>query len=49
MNTPSTNACLPNEVSIPANYSGRCFMYVAVCSGPEDMIKVGLSLDPIAR
>lgn len=24
-------------------------MYVAVCSGPEDMIKVGLSLDPIAR
>ncbi len=24
-------------------------MYVAVCSGPEDMIKVGLSHDPLSR
>lgn len=33
----------------PADYRGRGFMYVAVCSGPEDMIKVGLSHDPLAR
>lgn len=24
-------------------------MYIAVCSGPEDLIKVGLSRDPLAR
>ena len=32
-----------------SDYNGRGFMYVAVCSGPEDMIKVGLSHDPLAR
>ena len=28
---------------------GRGFVYVAVCSGPEDILKVGLSHDPVAR
>lgn len=32
-----------------SGYHGRGFMYVAVCSGPEDMLKVGLSIDPLAR
>lgn len=42
--------CLPDEAPFPPiNYSGRGFMYVAMCSGPEEMIKVGLSHDPLAR
>jgi hypothetical protein len=28
---------------------GRGFVYVAVCGGPEDILKVGLSHDPLAR
>ena len=28
---------------------GRGFVYVAVCAGPEDLLKVGLSDDPVAR
>ena len=32
-----------------SDYHGRGFMYVAVCSGPEDMLKVGLSHDPLTR
>jgi hypothetical protein len=33
----------------PASYNGAGFVYVAACSGPEDILKVGLSHDPIAR
>jgi hypothetical protein len=33
--------------SIPCD--GRAFVYVAACSGPEDILKVGLSHDPVAR
>lgn len=40
---------LLEQVAFPAGYTGRGFMYVAVCSGPEEMIKVGLSHDPVAR
>ena len=29
--------------------NGLGFVYVAVCSGPEDLLKVGLSHDPVAR
>ncbi|HEU0306490.1 MAG TPA: GIY-YIG nuclease family protein [Lysobacter sp.] len=29
--------------------NGPGFVYVAVCSGPEDLLKVGLSHDPVAR
>lgn len=36
-------------MTVPTDYNGRGFMYVAVCSGPEDMIKVGLSHDPLER
>lgn len=28
---------------------GRAFVYIAACSGPEDILKVGLSVDPLAR
>jgi hypothetical protein len=33
----------------PTLCNGRGFVYVAVCSGPEDLLKVGLSADPVAR
>lgn len=46
----NANSFLPAMDSVDAsNYYGRGFMYVAVCSGPEDMIKVGFSHDPLAR
>jgi hypothetical protein len=35
------------EATAPTN--GLGFVYVAVCSGPEDILKVGLSHDPVAR
>ena len=28
---------------------GRAFVYIAACSGPEDILKVGMSVDPLAR
>jgi len=28
---------------------GRGFVYIAACSGPEDILKVGMSIDPLAR
>ncbi|GAB3347482.1 GIY-YIG nuclease family protein [Lysobacter tyrosinilyticus] len=37
------------DIERPAGYSGAGFVYVAACSGPEDILKVGLSHDPIAR
>lgn len=40
---PSTDA------ETPASYNGTGFVYVAACSGPEDILKVGLSHDPVAR
>lgn len=47
----------PHEtVSIPATtgtalagYRGRAFLYVLVAAGPEDLLKVGMSGDPLAR
>lgn len=30
-------------------YNGLAFVYVAMCSGPEDILKVGLSHDPVSR
>lgn len=32
-----------------ARSDGRGFLYVAVCAGPEDLLKVGLSHDPLVR
>lgn len=29
--------------------SGRSYVYVAMCSGPEELLKIGLSDDPLAR
>lgn len=46
---PRINDGLLEQISFPAGYTGRGFMYVAVCSGPEELIKVGLSHDPVAR
>jgi hypothetical protein len=37
------------DVETPASYSGIGFVYIAACSGPEDILKVGLSHDPVAR
>lgn len=34
------------RVALPA---GRGFVYIAACSGPEDILKVGFTHDPIAR
>lgn len=31
------------------NYSGRGFLYVLALSGPEDLLKVGMTRDPLAR
>ncbi|MGH8109020.1 MAG: hypothetical protein ACREO1_09945 [Arenimonas sp.] len=44
-----TPGCMPEKADVPADYRGRGFLYVAVCGGPEDMIKVGLSHDPLSR
>lgn len=30
-------------------YRGRAFLYVLVSAGPEDLLKIGLSHDPLAR
>ena len=30
-------------------YSGRCFLYVLAMAGPEDLLKVGMTGDPLAR
>ena len=35
------------DAAVPAD--GLGFVYVAVCAGPEDILKVGLSHDPVAR
>ena len=35
------------EGTTPGN--GRGFVYIAACSGPEDILKVGFTHDPIAR
>ena len=35
------------DAAVPGN--GLGFVYVAVCAGPEDILKVGLSHDPLAR
>ena len=32
-----------------AAYAGRCFLYVLAMSGPEDLLKVGMTHDPLAR
>lgn len=39
----------PADVETSAAYHGVGFVYVAACSGPEDILKVGLSHDPFAR
>ena len=39
----------PHPTEAPAFYGGSDFVYVAASSGPEDILKVGLSHDPIAR
>ncbi len=36
-----------NPVDPP--YSGRCFLYVLAMAGPEDLLKVGMTRDPLAR
>lgn len=33
----------------PEPYSGNAFMYVLAMAGPEDMLKVGMTRDPLAR
>ncbi len=33
----------------PSSANGRGFVYIALCSGPEDLLKVGLTIDPVAR
>ena len=35
------------DAAVPGD--GLGFVYVAVCAGPEDILKVGLSHDPVAR
>lgn len=37
------------DVETPASCNGVGFVYVAACSGAEDILKVGLSHDPLAR
>lgn len=32
-----------------SNYRGRCFLYVLAAAGPEDLLKVGISQDPLSR
>lgn len=31
------------------SYSGRCFLYVLAVAGPEDVLKVGMTGDPLGR
>jgi hypothetical protein len=38
-----------NPADASGTYRGRCFVYVAACGGPEDLLKIGLSHDPLAR
>ena len=33
----------------PPGYVGRAFLYVLVAAGPEDLLKIGLTHDPLAR
>ena len=34
---------------MPPGYVGRAFLYVLVAAGPEDLLKIGLTHDPLAR
>lgn len=45
--TPPHRDDAEGAASIPVD--GRGFVYVAACSGPEDILKVGLTNDPVAR
>ena len=47
--SPSPAHRLPDDGGAPAHGNGRGFVYVAVCSGPEDLLKVGLTHDPVTR
>lgn len=38
-----------DELTAPVASDGRGFVYVAACSGPEDILKVGSSHDPVER
>lgn len=50
---PATSSELvPTQNAAPAaqtGYRGRAFLYVLVASGPEDLLKVGMTHDPLAR
>ena len=46
---PPWRAQQPADVETSASYNGAGFVYIAACSGPEDILKVGLSHDPVAR
>jgi len=46
---PSRRARRATDSDAAISCDGRGFVYVAVCSGPEDILKVGLSHDPVAR
>ena len=38
-----------NAASTARNYRGRAFLYALAAAGPEDLLKVGLTRDPLAR
>jgi hypothetical protein len=35
--------------NVQAGYHGRAFLYALVAAGPEDLLKIGMSHDPLAR
>lgn len=39
----------PPGANAPGAYRGRAFLYVLPAAGPEDLLKVGMSHDPLAR
>ena len=39
----------PASAGAPGDYRGRAFLYVLPAAGPEDLLKVGMSHDPLAR
>lgn len=47
--SPESAPALNASTSAQTGYRGRAFLYVLVASGPEDLLKVGMTHDPLAR
>lgn len=47
--SPDCGSAAPPSPDAPTGYRGRAFVYVLVSAGPEDMVKVGLTHDPLQR